>query len=61
MRIYASFRKTMASSFAVCRLHMRGRASLAKCLQKTDAFLHRSIGTDVVIARAEATRSDESG
>ncbi|XP_063340397.1 poly(A) RNA polymerase, mitochondrial [Pelmatolapia mariae] len=60
MRICASFRKTMASSFAVCRLHMRGRASLAKCLQKTDAFLHRSIGTDVVIARAEATRSDES-
>ncbi|XP_013768241.1 poly(A) RNA polymerase, mitochondrial [Pundamilia nyererei] len=60
MRIYASFRKAMASSFAVCRLHMRGRASLAKCLQKTDAFLHRSIGTDVVIARAEATRSDES-
>ncbi|KAL4000702.1 solute carrier family 15, member 5 [Sarotherodon galilaeus] len=60
MRICASFRKTMASSFAVCRLQMRGRASLAKCLQKTDAFLHRSIGTDVVVAQAEATRSDES-
>ncbi|GAA6219542.1 poly(A) RNA polymerase, mitochondrial [Lates japonicus] len=50
----------MASSFAVCRLHMRGRGSLVKCLQRLDTFLLRSIGTNVVAAQAEPTRKDES-
>ncbi|XP_022609781.1 poly(A) RNA polymerase, mitochondrial [Seriola dumerili] len=50
----------MASSIAVCRLHMRGRGRLVKCLQKVDTFLHRSIGTNVVAAQSEATRKDES-
>ncbi|XP_034428464.1 poly(A) RNA polymerase, mitochondrial isoform X1 [Hippoglossus hippoglossus] len=50
----------MASSYAVCRLHMRGRGSLGKCLQRLDTFLHRSIGSDVVAAQAEAARRDGS-
>ncbi|XP_018553810.1 LOW QUALITY PROTEIN: poly(A) RNA polymerase, mitochondrial [Lates calcarifer] len=50
----------MASSFAVCRLHMRGRGSPVKCLQRLDTFLLRSIGTNVVAAQAEPTRKDES-
>ncbi|XP_069007405.1 poly(A) RNA polymerase, mitochondrial [Embiotoca jacksoni] len=51
----------MASSLAVCRLHMRGGGSFVKCLQKVDTFLHRSIATDVVAAaRADAPRKEES-
>ncbi|XP_040922330.1 poly(A) RNA polymerase, mitochondrial isoform X2 [Toxotes jaculatrix] len=49
----------MASSFAVCGLHLRGRGSLVKCLQKVETSLHRSIGTNVVAAQTEATRKDE--
>uniref|UniRef100_A0A3Q0SEL4 Mitochondrial poly(A) polymerase n=1 Tax=Amphilophus citrinellus TaxID=61819 RepID=A0A3Q0SEL4_AMPCI len=36
MRLCASFGATMASSFAVSRLHMRGKTSFAKCLQRAD-------------------------
>ncbi|XP_047424847.1 poly(A) RNA polymerase, mitochondrial [Mugil cephalus] len=50
----------MASSFAVCRLHMRGRSSLVNCLQRVDTFHIRSIGTDVVATQAEATRKNEN-
>uniref|UniRef100_A0A3Q3W697 Uncharacterized protein n=1 Tax=Mola mola TaxID=94237 RepID=A0A3Q3W697_MOLML len=38
----------MASSFALRRLHMRGKGGLCKCLQKVDTFLHRTIGTNAV-------------
>ncbi|KAM3860399.1 poly(A) RNA polymerase, mitochondrial [Diretmus argenteus] len=37
----------MASSFGMCRLHLRGRGSLAKCLQ-------RKVGTNAVAAPDEA-------
>ncbi|XP_019943413.2 poly(A) RNA polymerase, mitochondrial [Paralichthys olivaceus] len=50
----------MASSYAVCRLHMGGRGSLGKCLQRLDTCLHRSIGTNVVAAQADSTRRDDS-
>ncbi|XP_029313581.1 poly(A) RNA polymerase, mitochondrial isoform X2 [Cottoperca gobio] len=39
----------MASSLAVCRLHMMGRGNLVKCLQKVDTFLIRNIGTNVAL------------
>lgn len=61
MRSLAPFQIAMASSLAMCRLHVRGRGSLVKCLQNADTFLHRSIGTNVVAAQAEATRKDETG
>ncbi|XP_033494106.1 poly(A) RNA polymerase, mitochondrial [Epinephelus lanceolatus] len=60
MRCSGSFVAAMASSLAVCRLHMRGRGSLAKCLRKVDTFLHRSIGTNVVAAEGETLRKDET-
>ncbi|XP_070842598.1 poly(A) RNA polymerase, mitochondrial [Chaetodon trifascialis] len=50
----------MASSIAVCRLHMRGRGSLGKCLQRVETFLHRNIATNVVAAQGEAHRKDEA-
>ncbi|XP_076617012.1 poly(A) RNA polymerase, mitochondrial [Chaetodon auriga] len=50
----------MASSIAVCRLHMRGRGSLGKCLQRVETFLHRNIGTNVVAAQGETHRKDEA-
>ncbi|XP_054478870.1 poly(A) RNA polymerase, mitochondrial [Anoplopoma fimbria] len=43
----------MASSLAVCRLHMKGRGSLLKCLQKADTFFRRNIGTNAVAAQEE--------
>ncbi|XP_067342375.1 poly(A) RNA polymerase, mitochondrial isoform X1 [Channa argus] len=49
----------MASSLAVCMLHMRVRGGLVKWLQNADTFLQRSIGTNVA-AQAEATRTDET-
>lgn len=60
MRLSASVLTAMASSFAVCRLHMRGRVGLVKSLQKADTFLPRSIGTDVAAAQAEAPPRDGS-
>ncbi|XP_022047896.2 poly(A) RNA polymerase, mitochondrial isoform X1 [Acanthochromis polyacanthus] len=60
MRLFASILTAMASSFAVCRLHMRGRVGLLKSLQKPDTFLQRSIGTDIVAAQAEAPPRDGS-
>ncbi|KAM6908802.1 poly(A) RNA polymerase, mitochondrial isoform 1-T1 [Lycodopsis pacificus] len=53
MRLSASFGAAMASTLAVCRLHMKGRGSLSKCLQKVDTFLHRTIGTNVVAVKEE--------
>ncbi|XP_008300829.1 poly(A) RNA polymerase, mitochondrial isoform X2 [Stegastes partitus] len=50
----------MASSIAVCRLHMTRRVRLVKSLQKVETFLQRSIGTDVVAAQPEAPTRDES-
>ncbi|KAM9337725.1 poly(A) RNA polymerase, mitochondrial [Symphorus nematophorus] len=50
----------MASSIAVCRLHMRGRGSLVKSLQKVETFFHRNIGTKVVAAQGEALQKDET-
>ncbi|KAM3593077.1 uncharacterized protein V6R79_005655 [Siganus canaliculatus] len=43
----------MASSFGACRLHMRGRGSLLKCLRNVDSFIHRTVGTNVVAAPDE--------
>ncbi|XP_037613209.1 poly(A) RNA polymerase, mitochondrial isoform X2 [Sebastes umbrosus] len=52
MRLDASSGATMASFLAVCRLHMKGRVSLVKCLQKkVETCLHRTIGTNVVAAQ----------
>nr|XP_040023082.1 poly(A) RNA polymerase, mitochondrial isoform X1 [Gasterosteus aculeatus aculeatus] len=53
MRLTRSFGTTMASSLAVCRLHMKGRGSLVKYLRKVDSYLHRTIGTNVVSAQEE--------
>ncbi|XP_028288542.1 poly(A) RNA polymerase, mitochondrial isoform X1 [Parambassis ranga] len=50
----------MASSLAMCRLHMTGRSSFVKSLQKLDNFLHRCVGTDVAAAQTETARTDES-
>ncbi|KAM7370170.1 hypothetical protein PAMP_011445 [Pampus punctatissimus] len=50
----------MAASFAVSRLHMRGRDSLVKCLQKVDTFLLRSIGTNVAAAQTETPQKNEA-
>ncbi|KAM9333589.1 poly(A) RNA polymerase, mitochondrial [Pholidichthys leucotaenia] len=51
----------MASALAVCRLHMRGRSSLVKCLQKADRLTpHRSLKTDLVQVQEETTRKDET-
>ncbi|KAM6971076.1 poly(A) RNA polymerase, mitochondrial isoform 2-T2 [Tautogolabrus adspersus] len=50
----------MASSFAVCRLHMTGRGSLVKCLKKVDTLLTRNIGTNAVVAQGEALQKDKS-
>lgn len=61
MRSFASFQIAMAMSLAMCRLQMRGRGSLVKCLQKVDKFLHRCIGTNVVAAQSEESRKDETG
>ncbi|XP_044195536.1 poly(A) RNA polymerase, mitochondrial [Thunnus albacares] len=60
MRPFISLTAAMASSIAVCRLHMRGRGSLATCLQRVDTFLLRSIGTNVAAAQTEAPRKDEA-
>ncbi|XP_042366751.1 poly(A) RNA polymerase, mitochondrial [Plectropomus leopardus] len=60
MRLQASLKAIMASPLAVCRLHMRGRGSLATCLQRVDTFLHRNIGTNAVAAQGEALQKDES-
>ncbi|XP_037312161.2 poly(A) RNA polymerase, mitochondrial isoform X2 [Pungitius pungitius] len=51
MRLTASFGAAMASSLAVCRLHMKGRGSLVKYLRKVDSYLHRTIGTNVFSAQ----------
>lgn len=61
MRLPVSLRAAMASSYAVCGLHIKGTAGLGKCLQKVDLLLNRNIGTSVVAARGEALRKDESG
>ena len=61
MRSSVSFRAAMASSLAVCRLHMRVTGSLLKSLQKVDTFLHRSIRTNAVAAQGEAPQKDETG
>ncbi|KAM6971075.1 poly(A) RNA polymerase, mitochondrial isoform 1-T1 [Tautogolabrus adspersus] len=53
MRCTVSFGAAMASSFAVCRLHMTGRGSLVKCLKKVDTLLTRNIGTNAVVAQDE--------
>ncbi|XP_038579830.1 poly(A) RNA polymerase, mitochondrial [Micropterus salmoides] len=60
MRPCASIGAAMASSFAVCRLHMRGRGILVKGLQKVDTCLHRNIGTNVVAAQSAALRKEET-
>lgn len=60
MRIFNSLTAAMASSLAVCRLHMSGRGKLVKGLQKVDTFLQRSIGTNVA-SQAETPRKDETG
>ncbi|XP_071753043.1 poly(A) RNA polymerase, mitochondrial isoform X1 [Centroberyx gerrardi] len=60
MRPYATLRATMASSFGMCRLHMRGRGSLAKCFQKIDTCFQRKVGTNVVAAQVEAPRREET-
>ncbi|XP_017290519.2 poly(A) RNA polymerase, mitochondrial isoform X2 [Kryptolebias marmoratus] len=60
MRTFALFLTTMASSFTVCRLHMRGRFSLVNCFHRLDTFLHRCVGTEAVVAQEEAARGDES-
>ncbi|XP_074477732.1 poly(A) RNA polymerase, mitochondrial isoform X1 [Sebastes fasciatus] len=54
MRLDVSLGAAMASFLAVCRLHMKRRVSLVKCLQKkVETCLHRSIGTNVVAAQEE--------
>ncbi|XP_070784370.1 poly(A) RNA polymerase, mitochondrial [Enoplosus armatus] len=60
MRLSASLGAAMASSFAVCRLQVRGRGRLVKCLQKVDTCLHRTIGTNVVAVPGPALRKDEA-
>ncbi|KAI3355056.1 hypothetical protein L3Q82_017937 [Scortum barcoo] len=61
MRPSVSCVAAMASSLAVCRLHMRGRGSLVKCLRRVDTFLHRHTGSNAVAAPGETLRKDESG
>lgn len=61
MRLSASFGAAMASSLAVCRLHMKGRGSLVKRLQRAQTFLHRNTGTKVVAAEGEALWKDRTG
>ncbi|XP_068603997.1 poly(A) RNA polymerase, mitochondrial [Brachionichthys hirsutus] len=60
MRIASSFQRAMASSIAGCKLHMRGKGSLATCLQKIESYLHRRVGTGVVFAQARALQNDET-
>nr|XP_020494246.2 poly(A) RNA polymerase, mitochondrial [Labrus bergylta] len=60
MRLTVSFGAEMASSIAVCRLHMTGRGSLVKCLKKVDTLLRRNIGTNAVVAQGEALCKEES-
>ena len=60
MRSSPSSSAAMAASFALRRLHMRGRGGLCKCLQKVDRFPHRAIGTNVVAA-GEAAVKDDTG
>lgn len=60
MRSSPSSLAAMASSFALRRLHMRGKGGLCKCLQKVDTFLHRTIGTNAVAA-GEAPVKDDTG
>ncbi|XP_073344599.1 poly(A) RNA polymerase, mitochondrial [Pagrus major] len=50
----------MASSLAVCRLHMRGRGSLVRSLRRVETFLHRNIGTNVAAAEGDALRKEET-
>ncbi|XP_029935687.1 poly(A) RNA polymerase, mitochondrial [Myripristis murdjan] len=49
----------MASSFGVCRLHMRGWGSLAKSFPKTEACFQRKFGTNAAAAQAEVPRKEE--
>ncbi|XP_029004135.1 poly(A) RNA polymerase, mitochondrial [Betta splendens] len=60
MRSFCLFRIAMASSLAMCRLHVMGRSSLVKCLQNGDTFLHRCVGTNVVAAQVKASRKEET-
>ncbi|XP_070709153.1 poly(A) RNA polymerase, mitochondrial [Pempheris klunzingeri] len=60
MRRSASFGAAMASSLTVCKLRMRGRGLLVKCLERVDTFFQRSITTDVVATQVEALRTHGS-
>lgn len=61
MRLVALSQVAMASSYAVCRLHMRGRFGLAKSLQKVATRLKRNVGTNVAAVQGEALRKDKAG
>ncbi|XP_068160687.1 poly(A) RNA polymerase, mitochondrial [Antennarius striatus] len=50
----------MASSFAGCKLHMRGKGSLVTCQQKIESYIRRNIGTNVVPAQAQTLPDDVS-
>lgn len=54
------FQTAMASSLAMCRLHVMGRSSLVKCLQNAETFFHRSIGTNIA-AQVETSRKEDIG
>nr|XP_046227473.1 poly(A) RNA polymerase, mitochondrial [Scatophagus argus] len=59
MRFSANIPTAMASSIAMCRLHMRGRNSLVKYLKKVDTFLHKNTLTSAAVL-GEALRKDET-
>ncbi|XP_041670674.1 poly(A) RNA polymerase, mitochondrial [Cheilinus undulatus] len=60
MRLIISSQAAMASSFAVCRLHMTGRGSLLKCLKRVDSLTKRNIVSNVVAAQGEAVHKEET-
>ncbi|KAM8822570.1 poly(A) RNA polymerase, mitochondrial [Spinachia spinachia] len=51
MLLAASYGAAMASSLAVCRLHVKEKGILMKYLRKADSYLQKTIGTNVVTAQ----------
>ncbi|XP_034562375.1 poly(A) RNA polymerase, mitochondrial [Notolabrus celidotus] len=60
MRISVSFGAAMASSIAVCRLHMTGRGNLIKYLKQVNTLVKRNVGTNAVATISETPRKEET-
>ncbi|XP_074549720.1 poly(A) RNA polymerase, mitochondrial [Halichoeres trimaculatus] len=59
MRVSVSFEAAMASSMAVCRLHLTGRRNLIKYLKQVNTLVRRSTGTNAVATKSDTLRKED--